>query len=153
VEKWERSRLATINHEPYKNVIALLEPQFGDKHFSDITTRELVEFTSERTRKAAAPKTAINQIALLKMMFREAKRWGYLKTDPAVELERPRNRDHEIDILTPAELSLLVTNTEDHYRTAFRTAIMTKYRRVNCGVFSGLIFNRRQTVVVRHCLE
>ncbi len=76
----------------------------------------------------AAPETAINQIALLKMMFRVATRWGYLKTDPAAELQRPRNRHHEIDILTPAELSQLVDNTEKHYQTAFRTAIMTGVR-------------------------
>lgn len=132
VQKWEEIKTGSVKPSTmsrYKNIIACyLEPQFGDKPLSEITTQELVEFTSERKRKVAAPKTAINQIALLKMMFREAKRWGYLTTDPAVELERPRNRDHEIDILTPAELSLLVNNTEDHYRMAFRTAIMTGVR-------------------------
>ncbi len=132
VQKWEEIKTGSVKPSTmtrYKNIITCyLEPQFGDKPMGDITTQELVEFTSERKRKVAAPKTAINQIALLKMMFREAKRWGYLKTDPAVELERPRNRHHEIDILTPAELSLLVDNTEDHYRMAFRTAIMTGVR-------------------------
>jgi integrase len=132
VEKWEQIKTGSVKPSTmsrYKNIIkCYLEPQFGDKPIGDITTQELVEFTSERKRKATAPKTAINQIALLKMTFREAKRWGYLKTDPAVELERPRNRHHEIDILMPAELSLLVDNTEDHYRTAFRTAIMTGVR-------------------------
>jgi len=64
----------------------------------------------------------------LEMMLLEAKKWGYLFVNPAVELERPRNRDHEIEILAPTELSLLVANTEDHYQTAFRTAIMTGVR-------------------------
>ncbi len=132
VEKWKMIKTGNVKPSTmsrYKNIITcFLEPQFGFKPFSEITTQELVEFSSERMRKVAAPKTAINQIALLKMMFREAKRWGYLKMDPAVELERPRNRHHEIDILTPAELSLLVNNTEDQYRTAFQTAIMTGVR-------------------------
>ena len=132
VKKWEEIKTGSVKASTmsrYKNIITcFLEPQFGDKPFSDITTQELVEFASERMRQVAAPKTAINQIALLKMMFREARRWGYLKTDPAVELQRPKNQDHEIDILTPTELTLLLRNTQDHYRTAFRTAIMTGVR-------------------------
>jgi integrase len=132
VEKWEQIKTGSVKPSTmsrYKNIITcFLEPQFGDKPFSQITTQELVEFASERMRQVAAPKTAINQIALLKMIFREARRWGYLKIDPAVEVERPRNRDHEIEILTPKELSLLIVNSEYHYRTAFRTAIMTGVR-------------------------
>ncbi len=125
----------------YKNIITcFLDPKFGDTLLSDITTLELVEFASERMRQAAAPKTAINQIALIKMMFREAKRWGYLKTDPAADLQRPRNHHHEINILTPAELSLLVDNTEDHYRMAFRTAIMTGVRAGELWGFQWLDF-------------
>jgi len=131
-EKWEQVK--TTNVKPstmsrYKNVITrLFNPQFGEKLLAEIKTQELVEFFAGRRKEVGAPKTAINEIALMKMMFHEAKKWGYLTSNPAAELERPRNRDHEIKILTPAELSLLVANTEDHYRTAFRTAIMTGIR-------------------------
>jgi hypothetical protein len=70
----------------------------------------------------------------MKMMLLEAKKWGYLTVNPALELERPRDKDHEIEILTPEELSLLVANTEEHYQAAGSG-------RVNCGVYSGLISN------------
>ncbi len=144
VQKWEEIKTSSVKPSTmsrYKNIITcFLDPKFGDTLLSDITTLELVEFASERMRQAAAPKTAINQIALIKMMFREAKRWGYLKTDPAADLQRPRNHHHEINILTPAELSLLVDNTEDHYRMAFRTAIMTGVRAGELWGFQWLDF-------------
>jgi integrase len=132
VEKWEQIKTGSVKPSTmsrYKNIITrLFNPQFGEKLLAEIKTQELVEFFADRTKVVGAPKTAINEIALMKMMLLEAKKWGYLLVNPAVELERPKNRDHEIEILTPAELSLLIVNTDDHYRTAFRTAIMTGVR-------------------------
>ena len=113
----------------YKNIITrLFHPRFGEKPLDEIKTAELAEFVAERKKNVAAPKTAINEIALMKEMFSQARKWGYLAVNPAVDIERPRNRDYEIEVLTPAELSLLLANTEDHYRTAFRTAILTGVR-------------------------
>jgi len=131
-EKWEQIKTGSVKPSTmsrYKNIVTrLFIPQLGEKPLDEITTSELVEFFADRRKKGVAAKTAINEIAIMKMMFSEAKKWGYLTVNPAVELERPKNGDHEIEILTPAELSFLIVNTEDHYRMAFRTAVMTGVR-------------------------
>jgi integrase len=131
-EKWEQIKANSVKPSTmnrYKNIIIrLFNPRFGEKLLSEIKTSELVEFFSKRRKEVGAPKTAINEIALMKTMFLEAKKWGYLTVNPAVELERPKDRDREIEILTPVELNRLIANTEDHYRAAFRTAIMTGVR-------------------------
>lgn len=131
-ENWEQVKAGNVKPSTmsrYKNIITrLFNPRFGDTPLAEIKTKELVEFFADRRNEVAAPKTAINEIALMKMMFAEAKKWGYITVSPALELERPRNRNYEIEILTPTELSLMVNNTEDNYRTAFRTAIVTGVR-------------------------
>jgi integrase len=131
-EKWGQIKAGGVKAstmDRYANIISrLFIPKFGERPLSEVTTTDLVEFCADRRKEVRTPKTAINEIALLKMMFSEAKKWGYLSVNPAVELERPKNWDHEIEILTPKELSLLVANTDGHYVPAFRTAIMTGVR-------------------------
>ena len=131
-EKWEQIKIESVKPSTmsrYKSIITrLFYPRFGEESLTQIKTTELVEFFADRRKEVGAPKTAINEIALMKGIFLQAKKWGYLTVNPAAELDRPRNRAHEIEILTPAELGLLVGNTENHYRTAFRTAIMTGVR-------------------------
>jgi integrase len=95
---------------------------------TQITTTDLVAFAANRKKLVTSPKTAINQIALLKLMFSQAKQWGYLDINPAVDLKRPKDSKKEIEILTPTELNLLTESLTDHYRMAFKTAIMTGVR-------------------------
>ena len=96
-EKWEQNKTSDVKPSTmsrYKNIITrLFHPRFGEKPLDEIKTAELAEFSAERKRNVAAPKTAINEIALMKEMFSQARKWGYLAVNPAVDIERPRNRD------------------------------------------------------------
>ena len=131
-KKWEEIRESDMKPSTLsrdKSIIRrLFEPEFGNKKLTQITTTELVAFAANRKKLATSPKTAINQIALLKLMFAQARQWGYLDINPAVDLKRPKDSKKEIEILAPTELYLLIESSHDHYRMAFKTAIMTGVR-------------------------
>jgi site-specific recombinase XerD len=66
----------------------------------DIVTGHLQFFVAGRIKSVSA-KTATNEIAVMKEMFKHALRWGYLKYNPAEYVERPRSAKPEVEILSP----------------------------------------------------
>ena len=112
----------------YEDIIErLLEPAFGHYQMTDIMTGHLQTFVSDRLKSVSA-KTATNEIVVIKEMFKHALRWGYLKLNPAEYLERPRLTKPEIEILSPAEITLLLEKAGGHYRIAFLTDFLTGMR-------------------------
>ncbi|MBI4377603.1 MAG: site-specific integrase [Nitrospinae bacterium] len=111
----------------YKDIIAkLLNPTFGYFNLVDITTGLLQAHISERLKTVSA-KTVCNEIVVIKEMFKHALRWGYLKSNPAEYLERPRLTKPEIEILNPDEVEKLL-EISNHYRIAFLTGFQTGMR-------------------------
>ena len=61
----------------YKDTInRLFVPVFGDSKISDIMTGHLQAYVAERLKSVSA-KTTINEIVVMKEMFKHALRWGY----------------------------------------------------------------------------
>lgn len=75
------------------------------------------------------PKTVINEIVPLKLMFKHAVKWGYLKSSPAEYVDRPRVEKEEMEILNPDEIRLLLDKAKPEYKTLFLTAVLTGLRR------------------------
>lgn len=117
------STLSGYNHTIEKRFI----PAFGHLQMSDISTRAMQLYVAER-RKYVCGKSILNEVVLLKTMFRHAYKWGYIKINPCEHLERPKTIKPEIDILEPTEISLMLDNSSDLYRMAFLTAILTGVR-------------------------
>ncbi len=112
----------------YQDIIRrLLIPAWGRLPLSNLTALHFQEFVSERF-KTVSPKTVINEIALIKGIFKRAHIWGYVKSNPAEHLERPKAVRPEIEILSPDELEKLLAHSTRHYRTAFLTAVLTGLR-------------------------
>lgn len=84
-------------------------------------------YASERLKKVSS-KTVRNEIALLKQMFKHAHRWGYVKTNQAEHVDRPRIEKKEIEILEPEQIRKLLGHATDAYRMAFKMAVMTGMR-------------------------
>ncbi len=82
----------------------------------------------EPVKKGIASKTIINEIVIIKEMFKHAHRWGYVKINPAEHLQRPKLVKKEIEILQPGEFNKLLENSGNLYRIAFLTAILTGVR-------------------------
>lgn len=95
---------------------------------SDIDTALLQKYVANRG-KEVKPKTVINEIVPIKLMFKHACRCGYLKRNPAEYLERPKVEKEEMQILTPEEIRLFLNNVNPSYKIFFLTAILAGMRR------------------------
>ncbi len=112
----------------YNDIIKrLLIPSFGSYKMSDIVTGHLQSFVADRLKSVSA-KTVINEIVVIKEMFKHAQRWGYLRHNPAEYVERPRATKTEIEILSPEEADKLLDKANAHYRIAFLTDFLTGMR-------------------------
>ncbi len=112
----------------YKHIISKrLIPKFGHLQMTDISTGGLQTYVAER-RKSVSGKSALNEVLIIKQMFKHAHKWGYIKINPAEYIERPKITKVEIEILDPSEVKLLLEHTDDLYKSAFLTAILTGIR-------------------------
>ena len=112
----------------YRDIIKrLLDPAFGRYSMPDIVTGHLQAFVAERLKVVSA-KTVINEIVVMKEMFRHALRWGYLKHNPAEYVDRPRSVKPDIEILSPEEVEKVLSVAQSHYRLAFLTGFLTGMR-------------------------
>ena len=75
------------------------------------------------------PKTVINELVVVKEMFKHAMRWGYIKINPAEYVERPRMESKEMEILSPDEVRRFLEQTPPRHKTLFLMAVLTGMRR------------------------
>lgn len=105
----------------------LLLPKFSNTQMQDITTGQLQAYVSGRA-KTVKPNTVRNELTVIKLIFKYALRWGYLKVNPAEHLERPKIEKPDIEILSPDEVDKLLAHSSTHYRIAFLTGFLTGMR-------------------------
>ncbi len=112
----------------YKDIVnRLLKPVFGQYQMTSIKTGKLQAYIADRLQQVS-PKTVINEVVVIKRMFKHAHRWGYLKQNPTDLIDRPKVTKSEIEILNPDEVQLLLDNATSHYRVAFLTDVLTGLR-------------------------
>lgn len=101
---------------------------FNDRQLADITTGALQGHVSDRL-KVVGSKTVCNELVVLKLLFKHARKWGYLKLDPAKDVDRPKRKKTFIDLLTPSEVNAFLSTTDlGNYRVAFLTDVVTGLR-------------------------
>ena len=97
VSTWLDSKKATTapgTQTFYKSATAKFTEWLGskaDKEVSAIAREDLVRFRNERS-VAAAPKTVNHELKVLKMIFKTARRDGFLTEDPSEFVETVRSR-------------------------------------------------------------
>lgn len=112
----------------YQSIIRkLLQPLFSQTNLTDISPTAIQSYVAERL-KIVSPKTVCNELVVIKEMFKHARRWGYIKNNPAEVVDRPRLTKTEIEILNPEEFEKLLSNSGRSYQKAFLTAILTGMR-------------------------
>ena len=135
----------------YNDIVErLLQPALWFYQMSDISTGQLQLFISERMKKVSA-RTVIQEITVIKLMFKHALKWGYIKLNPAELLDRPKFEKPEIEILTPEEIEKFLATISGHYRVAFLTAVLTGLRAGELwGLFwSDIDWNAKQIHIKR----
>ena len=136
------SILAGYNHIIKKR----LNPEFENFQMTDIHPALLLAYLTKRKQaldergktdtkgkiaKAPKPisaKTICNEIVIIKELFKHAYQWGYVKINPSEHLQRPKVEKPEIEILEPNEFNKLLEHSDDLYKVAFLTAILTGVR-------------------------
>lgn len=105
----------------------LLLPAFPSTQISEIATGHLQAYVSGRS-KTVKPNTVRNELTVIKLIFKHAQRWGYIKHNPTLNIERPKIEKPEIEILSPGEFETFLEKSEKPYRVAFLTAFLTGMR-------------------------
>lgn len=133
------STLAGYNHIINKRLI----PDFENYLLNDITPAMLQAYVTKRKgskdararsdneehpAKLLSSKTISNEVVVIKKMYKDAHELGYVKVNPAQHLKRPKITKPEIEILEQDEFQKLLDNSDDLYRTAFLTALLTGVR-------------------------
>ena len=115
-------KLKASTLELYKLIIDKhLTPVWGDMQIDEIRTPHIQMYMAGRLKKVTA-KTVCNETAVIKKMLRDAHRWGYVRTNQAEYLQKPRVEKQEMDLLDPAEIGILMENATEAYRLAFHMA-------------------------------
>ncbi len=131
LETYARPKVKPSTWATYRIIVQQrLKPAFGKLPLTHLTSEAIEDFLSAAVHKQKlAPKTVNNTLILLKTMLKSAKKWGYLKENPAEEIERLRIEPREMDFLTPKEIRELLEASDEPYRTLFLTAVLTGMRR------------------------
>jgi integrase len=103
------------------------KPALDSLKLTDITTVDLQTYIGDRL-KSVSPSSVGIEVTIMKLMFKHAYRWGFLKQNPADFVDKPKAAKPEIDLLTPDEVTTLLEHTKSHYRVAFLTDVMTGLR-------------------------
>lgn len=133
-EKWLQDYALTAVKEStfraYKSIVEKnINPVLGHYSVSKITPSMIQNYFAGVIRLKGSAKTANNHLTLLKTMFKHARRWGYLRVNPAEDIDKAREDTKEMDYLRPDEIRLLLDNSDEPYRTLFLTATLTGMRR------------------------
>ena len=132
-QKWIND-YASVNVKPstlrnYRDAIRChFNPAFGKMPLTKIHETDIRAFIA-KTIKNRKPKTVNNFTVMLKTMFKHGKRWGYLRENPAWDIEHIRDEQKEMYFLTPEEVRELLNHADEPCRTVIFLAVMTGMRR------------------------
>ena len=107
-----------------------LKPYFGKNIPLTAISPDLVQgFVSMKVKEGRlSAKTIIGILVPFKEMLKHAVRWGYLRSNPAMYVERPRVEHKEMDFFTPREIGRFLDNVKAEHYTFFLLAVTTGMR-------------------------
>jgi integrase len=112
----------------YRDIIGrVFMPALGAIPLCNLKAFHIHALAAERL-KAVSPKTAADELGLMKQMLGCARRWGYIDSDPSEPIKRPRSGNAEIEILNPEEIGKLIAAIDRRYRLALLTCVLTGMR-------------------------
>lgn len=153
-EKAQKVRPSTIDF--YRPVVKVnLIPFLGSRKLKSIDYSLLKKYVAGKVAERRLSNRTIGyHIMVLKMIFKEAIKEGYLKQNVAEYIERPKAVKKEFRILTAEELQKFLDHVNPRYKVLFLTASLTGLRQ---GEVLGLTWNdidlKEGTLTVRHALQ
>ena len=86
-----------------------LVPHFGRMALAAVEPADVDGYIAAKTAAGLSPKTISNHLGLLRVMFKVARRWRLVAASPLAEVEPPRPRQAEMQVLTETEIGRLLT--------------------------------------------
>ena len=105
-----------------------LKPYFKDTPLASIDAKMVQDYVSEKMQKGLSPRTINKTVTILKLMLKHAVIWGYLKDNPALYVERPREAKEEREFLTPSEIRRLLEASPNEYKPLYAIAALAGLR-------------------------
>jgi integrase len=127
-----RSHLGTAQKDPNrkaKRKLASLVECLGNLEMKDITTEILQSLVTSYHKQGAAPKTVKNIVVSLRMLWTQAKAWGYVTHDPFPGLVLPDAEPVDVPYYRAAQMISVIEIAQEPYRTLFWLAGETGIRR------------------------
>jgi integrase len=123
------------NHKPStrsacaSQIRTSIVPAFGKVAMKDIDAAMMQRFSSALAR-TKSPKTVRNHIAVLKMMWKQARAWAYVAkdSDPFQDIVLPKNGLDEQSCFTLDQMRAIITASEEPWQTFFWLAAETGLR-------------------------
>jgi integrase len=120
--KWQKDVLSQLKPSTRSadrsRILKHLIPEFGDVCIKDLTAGR-VQAMIARKAGLISPKSLRNLIALLGMMWNQAKAWGYVQHDPFVGLVLPERDPLNERCLTLEEMRALIVAAAEPYKTYY----------------------------------
>src|SRR6185369_10263574 len=118
-DKWEA--MVMPNHKPStqaveRGQVKALKGWFGEMAIGEIETEILQHWI---TSLRLSPKTVRNFVATLRMMWKSARAWGYVKTNPFEDLILPARGLAKAPSLSPEQAREVIRRAEEPYKTMF----------------------------------
>lgn len=124
----ERANYKTSSLSSYKSILNHhLLPEFGRLPLKSITDSQLKKY-QVRLSNEVSPSRVNTVMQLLRSVFDQAHRQGDLDRDPSKAVRRMQESKVAIQPLSEAELNLVLSNIEEHYRPLFLTLAYTGAR-------------------------
>lgn len=79
-----------------------LVPWFGHLPLSRVEAADVDAYIAAQTAAGLSPRTISNHLGLLRVVFKVARRWRLVASNPLEEVEAPRPEHTEMQVLTEA---------------------------------------------------
>lgn len=128
-------------------------PKLGHQYLSKITQNDIRALMSKLIKTRSA-KTCNNILTMLKTIFKYARRWGYIRLSPTDDVDKYRVERQEMDFLRPDEISLLLKQCREPFKTFLLTAVLTGMRKAELlGLQWGDVDFNSNTIFVKRSLR
>jgi integrase len=130
LETIARLRLRTSTYQSYDTYIKLyVRPQLGERRMSQLNALTFQSLYSEMTGNGMAPRTVRYTNSILNTAFEQAVKWRLISRNPVKDVELPRQKRKERNVLTPEEVTrFLEAAKSDRLAALFDLALATGMR-------------------------
>jgi site-specific recombinase XerD len=130
MEKWSAvEKRASTQKREWDVLRVHLKPFMGKKLLSEITRRDVEQYTATRKGEGASPFTVNRELCLIKNMLRKAVDWEYLEASPAAGVRQMRAEAREFHFLSEEEMDRFIEAAPAYLKALFVVALNTGLRR------------------------